>query len=281
MGNAATVQAPREHSTRGKGKVRHSVMLKEPVNTLPKQDIPTVVPEESAATKASEVLKNVFQIKVPPGVPPGGSFSAICKDHYVRVEVPEDAVPGDIIEIDLSEVFDDMPDEKDVPPTDTLRKAATLFMKYDQDKNFYITGEQLQYILDNEMGIPQDAGHIKQDAMLKNVASVSFDEFRHWFEHITMKIEIHMLEHRRLDMSTIQENVGVEETRLADLRAEQERLREACEHQKEEFRKEIESLKKEKERLTSLEDGNSKEEFSARNDAKLRIMEKHHKENEE
>jgi hypothetical protein len=43
----------------------------------------------------------VFDVSVPPGVPPHGFFQALCGGVVVDVQAPPDAYPGQLVRIDL------------------------------------------------------------------------------------------------------------------------------------------------------------------------------------
>ncbi|GBG33602.1 Hypothetical Protein FCC1311_098252 [Hondaea fermentalgiana] len=243
-----------------------------------------------------QVKANIFQVQVPHGVPPGGMFSAVCNNRYVKVEIPMDCQPGDFIEIDLTDVEDDEPSTLDGLSTDypeqKLKRAAALFMQYDTDKNYCITMAQLEKMLENEFNFPPGAESTLREMSYADVDkshSLTFDEFCHWLEHLQIRLELHRLQEkqRHLDIKKEDADREEEERKLKDLLSEQQKLREQTENQMQSFLLEIEVLKKEKERLENFKanytEGSDEYAeltgFEARNNEKLRKMELHHREN--
>jgi hypothetical protein len=58
--------------------------------------------QEQQQEAPSENPGKIFDVSVPPGVPPHGFFQALCAGVVVDVQAPPDAYPGQLVRIDLS-----------------------------------------------------------------------------------------------------------------------------------------------------------------------------------
>lgn len=259
-----------------------------------KQGSTTAVADKAAV---KQVELHIFQVQIPHGVLPGGTFSAVCNNRYVKIEVPEDCLPGDFIQIDLSGVDDQPASSLDGftndSPEQKLRRAAALFMKYDVDKNYCITMEQLEALLVTEFKFLAGSEACRYEMSYADVdhsRSLSFDEFCHWLEHLQIRLELKRLQeqHHKLDVKGAESTGPKEDGKLKELLEEQARLRKQAEDQMNAFMLEIEVLRKEKERLevfknNYVEDSDEYAEltnFEIRNDAKLAKMEQHQRDNQ-
>jgi len=180
--------------------------------------------EELRLPGGNEAAPDVFQIRVPAGVVPGGTFSAVCGGRYVTVEVPPDCFPGDTIEVDLNGIdqaaaagppkgecatdLDDLPGDEQ-----RLKECAAIFLKYGTKGSYSLTLTQLEQILEQEFHFPHHSQEIKTEMRMADIdrsSTISFHEFVVWYDHIKLRLEVERLHNERKALAESDKKNGLQ-----------------------------------------------------------------------
>jgi hypothetical protein len=153
---------------------------------------------------------------VPPRSPPGSTFGAICGKRYVKVEVPQGCVAGDVIEVDLRD--ENTPASATAPgmeggvdmrgagrgggaaggvdTSENLKECARLFIKYGAAETYKLSLSALEKILENEFSFAPGSESIKRELMMVDIDRsniITFQEFVIWYDHIKLRMQVEKL----------------------------------------------------------------------------------------
>lgn len=183
----------------------------------------------------------IFDVSIPPGVPPHGFFQALCGGVVVDVQAPPDAYPGQLVRIDLGSA---------TRPEDHDSLATHLFEKYDYDQSQSISVGELRQILIQEFQI-SDASkeELMSELQLSGVNenhALSLNEFQHWMRHVRMRLHLRhlqMMQKKAFETGTALEMLQLEAPMELEGLTEEQQIEYLTDYSKEEYNGSINLLK--------------------------------------
>lgn len=154
---------------------------------------------------------SIYTIRIPPGAPPLGAFSAFVNGELIEVEVPEEACEGDFVEVDLKNQVAVKEDEATKVDEET-REAAKLFLKYDTKNLNCIDKHDLKSLLQNEFKLDINSKEIDLETKLAGTTdqhSLTFEEFLFWHKQVKLRVKYYQHERKTklFQRSTSMKNV--------------------------------------------------------------------------